>query len=246
MRFYLGTHRPYWLWREKDVPFFVSRRTLGLVKKIKPANMSWALDSGGFSELSLNGKWTVEESKYFDEVLRWNKEIGNLDFACIQDWMCEPWILGKTGLSIKEHQQLTIDSYISLQKRDIKKEVTWLPILQGWGLEDYLAHINMYEAHGIDLTKENRVGVGSVCRRQHTDEILNILKTISGLGIKIHAFGIKILGLKKVKNLIDSADSMSWSYQARYDKPLPVCQHKNCSNCIKYAKNWYLNKILTI
>ena len=50
-------------------------------------------------------------------------------------------------------------------------------MLQGWELADYLEHIEMYRAAGVDLTEIERVGVGSVCRRQSTAEGVEIIST---------------------------------------------------------------------
>ena len=241
MKFYLGTHMPYWLWKnfDKNIPLFISRRTLCKIKNVYKTNTTWALDSGGFSELSLFGKWTIEENQYVEEILNWNENIGNLDFACIQDYMCEPFIIQKTGLSIKEHQKKTIQSYLNLSNKI--KNIYILPILQGWEIQDYLQHIKMYETEGIILENYPLVGIGSVCRRQHTNEIANIIKILYLMGLNLHGFGIKTMGLQKIKKYIRSSDSMAWSFGARYDKPLDGCTHKNCANCAKYAKKWYYN-----
>lgn len=56
-RFYLGTHRPAWL-GQMDIPLFVSDHTLSQVKNLPRALGPWALDSGGFTELDMHGKWT--------------------------------------------------------------------------------------------------------------------------------------------------------------------------------------------
>ncbi len=34
---------------------------------------------------------------------RYRDEIGCLLWAAPQDWMCEPWITAKTGLTVAEH-----------------------------------------------------------------------------------------------------------------------------------------------
>jgi hypothetical protein len=37
--------------------------------------------------------------EYAGLVARYAEEIGGMDWAAPQDWMCEPWIIEKTGLS---------------------------------------------------------------------------------------------------------------------------------------------------
>lgn len=202
------------------------------------AKAEWGLDSGGFSELSIFGKWHTTARQYVDEVLRWSEKIGRLSFAAIQDWMCEPIMLQKTGLSIREHQHRTVASY--LQLRDMAPSIPWLPVLQGWEEEDYLRHFEDYNQAGVDLLSFDYVGLGSVCRRQHTDMAEQLIARLSGMGLKIHAFGFKQLGLRRVWRHLRSSDSMSWSFEARQaGKPFdPSCTHKNCANCFLYAFIW--------
>lgn len=235
MKFYLGTHRPEWLW-QTTVPLFVSRRTLRKRISLYPATCDWALDSGGFSELSLYGRWTVTPMEYALEVRHWQKRIGRLDWAACMDWMCEPWILAKTGLTVQEHQQRTIASVLEL--RALAPSVPFIPVLQGWEPSDYLSHIEQYREAGIDLTAEPVVGIGSVCRRQHTEEVEELIKTIKDMGIRLHGFGFKILGLRRVRDHLASADSLSWSLAARHQAPLAGCSHQNCANCLDYALQW--------
>src|SRR5436853_3815318 len=102
--------------------------------------------------------------------------------------MCEPTILKKTGLSVSQHQRFTVYSYLSL--RDLVPSANWLPVLQGWNLEDYLRHVDLYDK--VDLNQL----FGIICRRQGTLEILRIVKTVSKVVPRLHGFGIKISGLR--------------------------------------------------
>lgn len=242
MKFYLGTHRPHWL-EFSEIPLFISYRTLRLKKNLKPSTCSWALDSGGFSELSLYGKWTISPKEYAMNVRRYENEIGNLDFAAIQDYMCEPFILEKTGLSISQHQYLTCASYLTL--KNFNPDTNWLPVLQGWCLDDYLRHMDLYNKFNINLSKFKSVGVGSVCRRQSTNEIFEVMKSLKESKINIHGFGVKTDGIKKYKKYLKSSDSLAWSYGARYAPSLENCSHNSCANCFKYASLYY-KKILAI
>lgn len=236
MQFYLGTHRPVWLSRS-DVPLFVSRRTLSEYKTPPVALGPWALDSGGFSELSLFGKWVTPAWQYVDEVRRWMDKCGGLQWAAVQDWMCEPFILKKTGKTVYEHQQRTIWSYLHL--KSIAPEVPWVPVLQGWEPEDYLSHAEQYDrALPFPLKNFNLVGVGSVCRRQGMKVATEILKSLHGRGISLHGFGFKISGLLEAARYLKSADSMAWSKRARFEDPMPGCDHRKCNNCLRYAISW--------
>lgn len=242
--FFLGTHLPEWLWHT-SLQLFVSRRRLSRVKRLNRRQNTWALDSGGFSELSLYGKWTIHPRLYVSEVRRYRDEIGCLDFAASMDWMCEPRILTKTGKTVREHQRRTIDNYLELTA--LAPELPWLPVLQGWEIEDYLRHAEDYATAGVKLCHLRRVGVGSVCRRQNTGWAVELMKALHKLGLSLHAFGYKLEGLRGSLPCLASADSMAWSAVARRDRiRLPGCAHLNCQNCLKYARKWFQERILPI
>lgn len=239
MRFYLGTHIPRWLFRDefRDVPLFVSARRLRDQKRWRQQAIApWALDSGGFTELSMHGRWTVTPQQYVEDVRRWCGEIGLPEFAAPQDWMCEPVMLAKTGKTVREHQELTVANYLTL--RSLAPELPFIPVLQGWVYDDYLRHVEDYRSAGIGLATLPLVGVGSVCRRQDTTMAEDLMYDLAQMGIKPHGFGFKVKGLRACSRWMASADSMAWSFQARHDDPLPGCTHKTCANCAKYALAW--------
>ena len=196
------------------------------------------------------GRWTVGPGEYAREVRNYQTHVGRLDWAAIQDWMCEPAVLhggfiaGRrapgTGLTILEHQRRTLESLLVL--REIAPDLPWAPVLQGWGIQDYLAHVEMYLRAGINLRHEKIVGVGSVCRRQGTQEIGSVFRSLAALGLKLHGFGVKTRGLALAASDLASADSLAWSYTARRTPVLlPGCVgqgHKNCANCMTYALKW--------
>ncbi len=240
MKFYLGTHHPHWLGR-LQVPLFVSRRTLAPRRSLPRASETWALDSGGFSELSMHGRWTVGAKAYASEVRRFRDEIGFLEWAAIQDWMCEPQILKKTNSTIKAHQLLTVWNLRDLQDAD--PEMPWVPVLQGWEADDYLRHADLYTDYGHDLSSFPVVGLGSVCRRQGMSSATDIVRRLTAAGFKLHGFGFKLNGLRQVGALLQSADSMAWSYAARRREVLRGCRHGksgagNCANCPFWAAVW--------
>lgn len=235
MTFYLGTHEPSWLART-DVPLFISRRRLTSRSRLPVALGPWALDSGGFTELNLHGRWETTAAQYAAEAERFAAEVGQLAWAAPQDWMCESFVLGKTGRTVREHQDLTTASYLEL--RALAPGVPWAPVLQGWSIDDYLGHADQYHAAGIDLSAATIVGVGSVCRRQGTREIADLLAILAAKGLRLHGFGLKLAGLARSADSLASADSMAWSFRARRSPPLPGCTHRSCANCQRYALRW--------
>lgn len=233
MRFWLGTHEPSWL-RHSAVPLFVSTRRLQRLRRRLPeAVVPWALDSGGFTELSMFGEWQTTPAEYVARVGRYADEIGQLVWCAPQDWMCEPFMLARTGLSVAEHQARTVSNFLGLRQ---ELGALVVPVLQGWARDDYLRHVDDYAAAGVDLEGEPLVGLGSVCRRQATGEAEAIVWSLQPL--RLHGFGMKTEGLRRYGAGLASADSMAWSYQARKRDPLDGCTHRSCANCIRYAMAW--------
>ncbi len=231
MRFYLGTHMPHWL-ADSDVPLFVSRVRLVDRKSFPRAKTRWALDSGGFSQLAAEPhRWELSARDYVTQVNRFADEIGLLDWAAPQDWMCEPFMLH--GRTVIEHQRLTIANFLELRASDTRVPI--IPVLQGWTVDDYMRCVDMYTAAGVDLWAEPTVGLGSVCRRQATGEAEEIVMRLHGL--RLHGFGMKTEGVHRYGGLLASADSLAWSFAGR---KRGTCTDKKsrCANCRHWALSW--------
>ncbi len=218
------------------MPLFVSDARLIRLKTLPQSITDWCLDSGGFTAITQRGGYSGTDRQYADRVLRYQQEIGRMKWATTRDYMCEPIALNKTGLTVEQHIQKTVESYLSLSS--LEPGVKWLPVIQGFTLSEYSSCVDLYEKHGVDLSL---CGLGSVCRRQATTEIHDILKMLSSRGIKPHGFGVKTLGLEMYQRLLQSSDSMAWSLAARYSPALPGCPHFTCSDCLRYATLWYNN-----
>jgi hypothetical protein len=249
MEFYLGTHVINHM-EKTDVPLFISFRQLRKRKK-KPFKQQGkiSVDSGGFTELNLFGEWKTTPLEYVEELHRL-QELGlEIEWASPQDWMCEEFVLEKTGLTIEEHQKRTVQNLIKL--RSMTDKIHFIPVLQGQSLQDYFNHFEMYEIANFDLRKEKVVGVGSVCRRQSTDEIGKIFNCLSAKGVNLHGFGVKMAGISKYGDSMFSSDSLAWSYGARFSKKrcsncmIRESPPKNCANCLEFALEWR-EKIITL
>jgi hypothetical protein len=239
MRFFLGTHMPSWLEKPAlaEVPLFVSHRRLRGYRRLPVACTDWALDSGGFTELSMHGAWVTSASDYVAAVRRYADDIGRLQWAAPQDWMCEPHMLAKTHLSVSDHQDRTIASVLELRHR--WADGPFIAVLQGWDRDDYLRHVDKYESAGIDLAAEPVVGLGSVCRRQALAPISDIVASLAPL--RLHGFGVKAQGLALYGDRLLSSDSMAWSYGGRRNGR--CASAKTCANCMHYAL-WWRQRVL--
>lgn len=250
MRFYLGAPEPNWL-DESRVSLCVSHIRLARRAEGRAAKEPWILDSGGFSELQIYGRWRSTPQQYI-RFVRIYREFGNLAWAAPQDWMCEPAVINGgvwngvkfagTHLTVLEHQRRTVRNYLEL--RDCAPELPFVPVLQGYTLEDYLRCRDMYERAGVNLERELTVGLGSVCRRQATEEAAAIVRSLQPL--RLHGFGMKTSGLLQYGHMLASSDSMAWSYDARRTRPLPGCVHEKCANCLAYALRWRYHMLMKI
>lgn len=178
----------------------------------------WILDSGAFTRIAA-GRGHLSIKRYAKEILRWANN-GTLMAAVSQDFMCEPFILSKTGLTVNDHQRLTIHRYDrlldELQKLDPGHPYL-MPVLQGFTPAEYTDHIHQY---GDRLKFGQWVGVGSVCKRNGDPSAIEaVLMAIKGCrpDLRLHGFGLKRTALRSsiVWDLLQTADSMAPSYHAR-------------------------------
>lgn len=178
----------------------VSRRSAFPVRR-------WMLDSGAFTRIT-SAVGHLPVSEYVGEINRWASN-GDLAAAVIQDWMCEPFVLKLTGLSVAEHQRRTIQSYDDIMGHAPKAYI--MPVLQGFAPDDYLKILCNY---GDRLQHGAWVGVGSVCKRNSSpkdiEAVLIAIKTRRP-DLRLHGFGVKKTALESpiVWDLLYSADSQA-------------------------------------
>lgn len=181
------------------------------------------MDSGAFSLVSKYGEYPEQDSEtaYAERIIRIRGLIedggGTLLAAVSQDYMCEPFILEKTGMTVRQHQKKTIERYDAII--ECWTGVYIMPVLQGYDPADYARHVKMY---GNRLTHGMWVGVGSVCKRNGDPRAIEqVLLAIRRQrpDLRLHGFGLKKTALASglVLEVLATADSMAWSYQARME-----------------------------
>jgi hypothetical protein len=114
-----------------------------------------------------------------------------------------------------EHQIRTVSRYVELLAE--QTGVYIMPVLQGYAPADYVEHLKMY---GSILAPGAWVGVGSVCKRNgDPGAIAAVLLAIKQArpDLRLHGFGLKTTALADplVTSLLETADSMAWSFHAR-------------------------------
>lgn len=218
--FYVGLHQP------ADAVHFERacisiKRLWGRKKPVACGDV--IIDSGAFTELHLFGAYRRGVEEYAAELYRLHMNgVVQIAAAVAQDYMCEPFMLAKTGLTIAAHQRLTIERYDALVAEldrlfEGNRPFPVMPVLQGYAPKDYVRHLEMY---GDRLKHGMWVGVGSVCKRNGSPEqIVEVLCAIRALrpNLKLHGFGVKQTALRHpgIRMLLNTADSMAWSFAAR-------------------------------
>jgi hypothetical protein len=211
LRFFVGLHQPSDA-KHFDAAFVSINRIRNRKSDFEVGD--WIMDCGGFKEVEMFGGYRHSEAVYANDIMRW-KDCGNLLAAVSQDYMCEPFMLEKTGLTVADHQRLTIERYDELLRCDTGVYI--MPVLQGYAPQDYVSHVRQY---GYRLAQGAWVGVGSVCKRngdiRAIEEVLLAIKHVRP-DLKLHGFGLKTTALSSglVNQLLETADSMAWSFNAR-------------------------------
>lgn len=211
MKFFTGLHRP-----SAAKHFERACISVGVLRDRKgpfEAN-EWIMDSQAFTTIQKNGGYPHPPSEYAAQIVRW-KDNGKLLAAVTQDYMCESFILAITGLSVADHQRLTIERYDALLVANTGVYI--MPVLQGYKPQEYVDHLKQY---GDRLTFGMWIGVGSVCKRNATPkQILDVLVAIKTArpDLRLHGFGVKRTALANgtIRAVLESADSMAWSFAAR-------------------------------
>jgi hypothetical protein len=133
VRFFVGLHHPSAA-QHFDAAF-ISVNTLR--RRKGPFTVGdWIMDSGAFTEVAINGGYRFDVEEYAGQIRRWARN-GNMLRAVAQDFMCEPWVIERTGLTMAEHQRLTIERYDALVALDTGG-IEIMPVLQGQWPADYV------------------------------------------------------------------------------------------------------------
>lgn len=272
-QFYVGASELSVLTLDAPVPagirFCLSHRRLARRDRKAPfprTTHRWMLDSGSFGYCNA-GEPLPSAASYVAALRRYDREIGNLDWAAQQDRMCEPWMLAKTGSTVERNQQLNHDNFWELhelwwraEERDYERErglepdsfrfsdrlrndLTNFPIkptLQGWDPADYWRDIEGWYAAGVRLHQVDVVGLGSVCRRAATKPIRKLIEELAGF-LDLHGFGLKTDAIAMYGPVLPTADSHAWSEGTRHAADRWYCKHgyvKWERNCPLYALEW--------
>jgi hypothetical protein len=139
MTFFVGLHHPSIAHHCPSVMLSVNtlRRRKGPFEV-----QDWIMDSGAFMQIARHGGCPNPPEAYAAEIVRWSTN-GNLLRAVSEDYMCEPGMLERTGLTVADHQALTIERYDAIRAA-VPPHFHILPVLQGYQPAENISHIQAY------------------------------------------------------------------------------------------------------
>lgn len=200
--FYYGSS---WHWPLPLLPrVMLSYNFIRTLKNPWKIDIPFMLDSGAFSVIQKYRGYPFGPCDYAMAIQEWKPDV-----AWTMDYPCEPSIRKKGLYSPREAQEFTIINQDVLLELGVQTQM----VVQGWTVADYLENLDKIKDAGL-LTE--RLGIGSICRRGQTQEILRVIKAIHNNvpgWVKLHGFGVKINILRgEGRFLLYSADSTSWAY----------------------------------
>ncbi len=236
--FYYGSA---WHWPLQHIPrVMLSYNFIRSLKNPWKIDIPFMLDSGAYSVILKYGKYPYSIEEYAKAI-----EIWKPDIAWTMDYPCEPSVQAKGEYTPWKAQEMTIQNQIKLQDLGVKTSM----VVQGWDINDYLENLDIIKEYGL-LTE--RLGIGSICRRNKEKEIARIIRAIHNnvpRWVKLHAFGIKVSVLQKTdaRYFLFSADSSAWAYQWNFRHVEKIRNNRNFQIKDKVDGLYqYMNKIENI
>lgn len=257
MKVLFGCPEPSWAYRQDEIAkerptlFIAYGRLIRRKSEYPPARVPVCFDSSAFTMVKKHGGWPISPEVYVANIIRIRAELGSDGWIAGQDYPCEADVTAATGLTVREHVALTVDRHHLVDEawRDLfeptpEETSPFIPTLQGYAPREYVECARRYLDSGVDLRDCPTVGVGSMCRRKRTDEVLEVVETILYelpylLG-RLHLFGAAKEAIQRAGHLVQSTDSQA-AFEAarRRNIRLDGCTHQNCNYCPKYGLACY-------
>ena len=168
------------------------------------------IDSGGFSFFKKWGEYPFDLETYLSFIYNL-KEQYPLELCAVMDYPCEIEANRTKLKTNKDRIEATVRN--AVECIDADPNLPWIPVIQGFSLEEYLHCVDLYEQVGIRL---DYIAVGSVCARKgNLHSIRRILTKIRDrTKARLHSFGLSLTYLKdsQIHNAVYSSDSAAWNW----------------------------------
>jgi hypothetical protein len=203
--------REFWYGSAERWSAAILPRVMLSFNAIRRLRKPWALplrimeDSGAYVVILKHGRYPWTPQEYAENLWMWHPEV-----AWTMDYPCEPTVRRAGGYTVAEAQVKTNANTRNLL--DIGANVQ--SVVQGWEISDYLDNLDLLNSEGL-LTV--RLGIGSICRRGQTEEIVRIVRAIHANvpgWVKLHGFGVKTGILQsEARFFLHSVDSSAWRFR---------------------------------
>ena len=202
-----------------------------------------AADSGGFVATFIHGDYRYSPAEYVAWLRRWPILP---EFAATMDYCCEREVA--PGSEVVRARQARTTAMAYLFWREYKAEPwVWVPTIQGAHGADYVRHARdlrpliaemaAYYGHGSAF----RVGVGTLCRRKHSEAVRDILRAVANElpGVPLHAWGVKAME-GQLPSAVMSVDSAAWN--GRFGRDLT--RHREAQRVLGMTQRAYGFRVL--
>jgi len=165
------------------------------------------LDSGTFGAHFYDRGFKFTMDEYIDLVSFMRPNLWSS-----MDVPCEPHLI-PIPMSTTERIERTVDN---AQYLAAHAPPGFVPVIQGWEIEDYLYCAGLMESCGLIRPV---MGIGSLCRRGSQGKIIAIVRELHRKlpDTKFHAFGVKISALNynngEILNYLHSLDTAAWQFK---------------------------------
>ena len=109
-----------------------------------------------------------------------------LEWAAPMDWMCEPAMLARTGLTVEDHQRRTVANFLELRERGPELHTSQLPG------SNSVAYNHVRSASSIAGRVSVAIGVERPAEGKHSHDVFHS-STRRGYEFEIHPGHIKQL-----------------------------------------------------
>ncbi|MEV6525010.1 hypothetical protein AB0M43_23940 [Longispora sp. NPDC051575] len=229
---YLRAPDPDWL-TQPGVPLALDLNQF-TGRALPAAATEWLLHSGTPAELATEGAPKLTARQYAAEVRRLVLDVGRLEHVSSQNWDCSPLALSRTTLAVGHHQRNTISNYLAL--RDLLGDIVF-PVLEGATASEVLRCVDLYDKAGVNLTRADLVGLGSVSRRKPAADTARLIDALAAIGLNLHADDRHDL-IGTTGNLA-AASTAAWTTGAATSDPLHECTRATCAHCHLTARLWH-------
>jgi len=168
-------------------------------------------------------------------IWRFVKGMVKEAYVSVPDY-CDDYNPGSLWSGDKTNIERTVDNVVKYTS--MYPEVNWLIPIQGHNKDPYSLNrsIDLLESAGI-IDKYDYFAVGNLCVEPDTSIIYDALMIARKRlpDKRLHAFGLKLKALEKVRAFIDSMDSFAWTRNVRFPG-VPSAQTKK--DRIEYFRLW--------